>query len=129
VRIRIEAAFGLLTTKWSILRGGLITCSLATSSKVIMTCAKLHNFVINVDGIEDEEQARFTDIEYWRDNNNNVVRNEDDEPIGYQPTREEEEIPVGLSTTRTAIVQYIRANDYQRPIHNLLRNSNNDNNS
>ena len=125
LRIRIEAAFGLLTTKWSILRGGLTHCSLSTSSTVIMACAKLHNFVINIDSIKEEELARLTQIEHWRDpNSNEVVRNKDGDPLGFLPTAEEEDssTPAGESTTRTAIVQYIRVNDYQRPIHNLLRN-------
>ena len=46
VRIRIEMAFGRLTTKWRVLRRKLET-SLKVSSKVILACAMLHNFVIN----------------------------------------------------------------------------------
>ena len=88
-----------------------------------MACAKLHNFVINIDSIEEEELARLTQIQHWRDpNSNEVMRNEDGDPLGFLPTEEDATTPAGESTTRAAIVQYIRVNDYQRPIHNLLCN-------
>lgn len=44
VRIRIEMAFGLLTTKWRILRRKLET-SLKTSSAIIEACSRMHNFI------------------------------------------------------------------------------------
>ena len=46
VRIRIEMAFGRLTTKWQILRRKLET-SLEVSLIILSACAMLHNFIIN----------------------------------------------------------------------------------
>lgn len=45
LRIRVEMAFGLLTTKWRILRNGLNKHN-ATNKLIIGACAKLHNFCI-----------------------------------------------------------------------------------
>ena len=41
-------AFGLMTNKWQILQKEMIT-TLSTSAKVLEACARLHNFVINMD--------------------------------------------------------------------------------
>ncbi|CAM9931598.1 unnamed protein product, partial [Heterosigma akashiwo] len=46
LRIRIEMAFGLLTTKWRILRQPL-EVPLNRAPKIIFACMKLHNFCIN----------------------------------------------------------------------------------
>ena len=45
LRIRIEMAFGLLTTKWRRLRMTL-NFSVAKNAQIIRVCMKLHNFVI-----------------------------------------------------------------------------------
>ena len=47
LRVRIEMAFGLLTTKWRILRTTLRR-SCANNSKLILLCMKLHNFCIRM---------------------------------------------------------------------------------
>ena len=52
LRIRIEMAFGLMTNKWQILQKEMIT-TLSTSAKVLEACARLHNFVIDMDRDED----------------------------------------------------------------------------
>jgi DDE superfamily endonuclease len=48
LRIRIEQAFGQYSVKWRIIRKPLET-SLSTSSLVLTTCARLHNFIIEND--------------------------------------------------------------------------------
>ena len=47
LRVRIEMAFGLLTTKWRILRTTLRR-SCANNTKMILLCMKLHNFCIRM---------------------------------------------------------------------------------
>ena len=47
LRIRIEMAFGLLTTKWRILRNAL-TCHPWKNAKIVRVCMKLHNFCIRM---------------------------------------------------------------------------------
>jgi hypothetical protein len=49
LRIRIEMAFGLMTTKWRIFRAPLAT-SLDKTRKIIAVTMMLHNFVIENDG-------------------------------------------------------------------------------
>jgi len=127
LRIRIECSFGLLTTKWSILRGNLTHVSQRKASAVIMTCAMLHNFVISVDGL-DEDQAPQTIQPETLPGTNDPPRNEEGDPIGYFPNVAETEIDIelenqaGSSRIREAILNRIRSENLQRPFHNLLRN-------
>jgi hypothetical protein len=46
LRIRIEMAFGLLTSKFQILKKPL-QVKVGNAGKVFLTCATLHNFIIN----------------------------------------------------------------------------------
>jgi DDE superfamily endonuclease len=48
LRIRVEMAFGRMTTKFRILRGKL-SCTLVNQSKVIQAVTRLHNFIIDND--------------------------------------------------------------------------------
>ena len=54
LRIRIEMAFGLLTTNFRILRCNLATM-LSVTAAVLECCARLHNFVIDEDCEIDED--------------------------------------------------------------------------
>ena len=126
IRIRIEAAFGLLTTKFQILRGGLVGCSLPVASDTIMACVRLHNFVLNVDGIEREDNVRLEQVRNMA-HDRAVVRNEDGHPIGFLLSGMddlESHQQEGISRIRDGIVHIIRASDIQRPIENILRNQN-----
>ena len=118
VRMRIEVPFGLLTTKFEILRGGLLDCSLSMASDTIMACARLHNFVINVDGIEREDTARFEQVRNMA-HNGAVVRNEQGDPIGFLLSGMDDlkaQQQEGSSVIRDAIAHSIQANGFQRPI-------------
>ena len=55
LRIRIEMTFGLLTTKWRILRNDQQGTQ-DTISKLIEACIRLHNFVIDTDGEFENKQ-------------------------------------------------------------------------
>lgn len=119
LRIRIEMAFGLLTTKWSILQTNLAN-DLVLNSQVVMACARLHNFVIDQD---------------WEDDFDEDCHNGDDltsacriapmegSPLGwgYLPTVEQLETIPGTSRTRDAILQHVAQNGLRRPAANVER--------
>jgi hypothetical protein len=50
LRIQIEMAFGRLTTKFGLLRRKM-RCSLEMHSIALQVAAKLHNYIINTDGV------------------------------------------------------------------------------
>ena len=50
MRIRIEMAFGRITTKFRIMRSRM-SCNLSTQSQIINAVCRLHIFVIDADGI------------------------------------------------------------------------------
>jgi hypothetical protein len=54
VRIRVEMAFARLVLKWRILRAPLVG-SLGSSSRTIMACAIMHNYVIDSDGMNNSD--------------------------------------------------------------------------
>jgi hypothetical protein len=114
LRIRIEMAFGLLTTKWRILRRNLET-SLKNSAKIVEACARLHNYVLNC-----------------KDENEDGQDSQDDEPEihampgsplgwGYLPTIGDFNSLPGISHTRDAVVRKIAREGLRRPAHNLER--------
>ena len=86
-----------------------------------MACAQLHNFIIEEDMPEDEN-----------DNDGDIDPGElniiamPNAPLGmcYNPTMLDDEFVQysGVSQTHTAMVELIAENSYQCPIHNLLRN-------
>ena len=107
LRIRIEQAFGQYSVKWRIIRKPLET-SLATSSLILTTCARLHNFVIDNDWQCDEE-ITLSDV------------------VGslseiFRPSLTRFDTQPGASFLRDLIVAYIEQNGYRRPSYNRLRN-------
>lgn len=117
LRIQIEMAFGLLTTKWRIFRRDL-EYGLPMVSKICRAAALLHNFVID-ETVMDED-----DIEVYE----GAPRN-----LGYLPLHPEDigekvvpedgyEIPVGFSARRTAMIESIATIGLCRPARNIERN-------
>jgi len=114
LRIRIEMSFGLLTTKWSVLRtflGG----RLSTRSKILEACARLHNYVIS--------HKIKTDFDTFINNVESEITPMPDSPLGwgYLPTLQDFADISGTSATRRAIVKHIKHNGYRRPIDNINR--------
>ena len=120
LRIRVEMAFGRLTNKFRILKGCMVG-SLDRITAIVIACARLHNFVIKMDGIDDslgcdevrEEATIVRDVAA---------------PFGMTylpvvPNDEWEEFE-GMSYTRAAIVEYLRTNSIHRPLYNLERKRN-----
>ena len=54
-------AFGLLTNKWLILRRNLTT-SFAMSGVVLVACARLHKYVIDEDGMDNDHSVTLRGI-------------------------------------------------------------------
>ena len=115
LRIRIEMAFGLLQTKWSVLKKPL-QVNLHTAARTIEACARLHNFCLREDTTVDP-------------NHDEAILNEivpqSKTPIagwGYLPTLEELQPIPGTSIVRDVIIDRIGQLGLQRPTHNLLAN-------
>lgn len=73
LRIRIEMAFGRLVNKFRVLKKNL-EGSLKRKSRIIMTCARLHNFIIDMDQVfvlndqfNDKDEIIITNIEPQHD--------------------------------------------------------------
>ena len=138
LRIKIEQAFGLFTTKWRILRGNLKNCQLKTVKKVIEVCAKLHNFVLTVDNpyankspsqIQPGIEAMTTNTKAG----GNLVVVEDEmgtRRAGMIPpvAEEAEELQAiaqaakAPSLTRDTIMSWMESNAIERPQYNIARN-------
>ena len=107
MRIRVEQAFGQFSVKWRIIRKPLET-RLATSSILLGTCARLHNFIIDTDWQENEEVTSADVV-----GNLNEI---------YRPSLTRFRNQPGTSFLRDMIVKHIEENGYRRPCYNRLRN-------
>jgi hypothetical protein len=117
LRIKIEQAFGLLTTKWRIFRSNLDETDLVNCSKIIRTAFRLHNFVI------EHERESYLDNK-WELNIEPLDRAPRN--LGYLPTGDPREdshdtrtddaegIETGMSARRIHITEQMRARDIQR---------------
>ena len=120
LRIRIEMAFGLLTNKWRILNAPLQT-SLARSSDILMACARLHNFCIDMD--------QNSNIAPEDNDNGSVARRLQNlaprrgAPLGWSflPTAEPYRPIPGTSMTRDMILRRVEERGMRRPNANLER--------
>lgn len=120
LRIRVEMAFGLLTNKFRILKGRMVG-SLDRITAIVMACARLHNFVIAIDGFDEmmgcDEVREET-----------IIAKDVVAPFGmaYLPVVPNDEWVQfeGISYTREGIVEYLRQNSIQRPLYNLERKKN-----
>jgi hypothetical protein len=110
LRIKIEQAFGLLTTKWRVFRSNLDETDLENASKIIRTAFRLHNFVI-----EHERES------YLNDQGELNIEPRDRAPrnLGYFPTDPREDshdagVATGMSARRTHITEEMRERDIRR---------------
>jgi hypothetical protein len=123
LRIRIEMAFGRMTTKWRIFRKPLDT-ALARSRDIIMACMRLHNYVIRNDGVRLDNRRSSNDLlgqfrveplpqQHGLDAQNN----------GYLP-EVELEYPIGAPNAhrRNGIFNRIKELELVRPFDNIERN-------
>ena len=110
-------AFGRLVRKFQILKRK-IEGKLGKISQIISACARLHNFIIDMDVppsiLNEEEDDKI------------VPMNNGPQEMGYLPTMledEDEEFEKidGTSETRTAIVDEIKRQGIRRPEFNIQR--------
>ena len=119
LRIRIEMTFGLLTTKWRILRKKLEN-TLENSAKLLEACARMHNYVLNCQ-IRDEEETEEAATEDDRTEPEIHVMHDSPLGWGYLPTVADLETVLGTSATRDAVLRKIARHGFRRPTHNLER--------
>ena len=110
LRIKIEQAFGLLTTKWRVFRSNLDETDLENCSKIIRTGFRLHNFVI-----EHERES------YLNDQGELNIEPLDLAPrdLGYLPIDPREDsleagVTTEMSARRTHITEEMRERDIRR---------------
>ena len=130
LRIRVEMAFGLLQSKWSILQKPLLT-SLCTAAKTLEACARLHNYCIS-EGLVDMEIAAMLDnpdlsqeeVHVDQQSMFNEIQANPDSPLGwgYLPTVEPLVLEPGTSLVRDVIVGRLGHLGMHRPATNVLAN-------
>jgi hypothetical protein len=113
LRIRIEMAFGLLTTKWHILRRKLER-SLTNSSRILEACARMHNYVLNCNDQEDNPDSPQDEPE---------IHALAGSPLGwgYLPTVQDFSSLAGISHTHNTVVRKITREGLRCPAHNVER--------
>ena len=126
LRIRVEIAFGRMTTKFRILRSKMY-CSLQTQSSVIEAVTRLHNFIIDVDGIGVAEQPVRLVNGDTLDGNDYERLGIDPLPNGVEGNMGFESVPyeseeVVSASRQRALVEQLRQKTIQRPQYNLQRN-------
>jgi hypothetical protein len=109
LRIKIEQAFGFMTTKWRILRRPL-QVSLRNVGTVVMAIARLHNFVIS-----EKLALEGHGISETLDGNGG-------DELGYLPSDTTTVNIAGVSVLRDRIVRHIQASGLTRPQYNIERN-------
>jgi hypothetical protein len=128
LRIRVEMAFGRMTTKFRIMRNKMV-CTLATQSKIIAAVTRLHNFIIDIDGIGISDTPirigpndSLEEGELERLGIQPLLAQADDNNLGFLsvPYESDEVISSGR---QDAIVEALRVKTIQRPVYNLQRNT------
>lgn len=115
VRIKIEQTFGIFLNRWGLFQRPL-GMRLRTVPLLILSVAKVHNFVMNERYPNaDEVPPCFDEVMASLENESSF------QPLASTP-HDIESIP-GNSTLRQVIVDHVRANGYTRPAHNTSRNS------
>ena len=112
-------AFGRLVNKFRIL-GSTIVGSLNRVSRILMACARLHNYIIRQDGLAD-------DLHMEDDGRRPRSSQDSMAPLGmnYLPSIPDDEFvfgeAAGVSHTREEVVEWLRSQQMRRPLHNLER--------
>ena len=114
--------FGMLTTKWRIFRRPL-QVSVANAGKIFLACARLHNFIINLEGgvpstVGQQGGVATTEIGMDDDDENN------DDVRGFLPSDIGMTAIPGNSMMRDILMERISAMALVRPRYNIERNNN-----
>lgn len=63
MRKDVECTFGILKGRWRILKTGIRLFGVKAADEVFLTCCALHNWLLEIDGLDDEWQAGVAG--YW----------------------------------------------------------------
>ena len=119
LRIRVEMAFGLFVKRFGILRTAIAT-SVKTATKLMMVCARIHNFLLDRTKIEDDDTEQYPQQSF---SNRTRVRNSP-HGMSYLPTIADSfEYVEGYSQIRQSILERIMQQGRRRPLHNIVRNA------
>ena len=108
IRKDVECTFGILKGRWRILKSGIRLEGLENADKVWKTCCALHNYLLEIDGLDDkwelgvpsdwegslgeQEEEDITNIAALRRlNNPEAARHFDSSGMGYGNDRQEDE--------------------------------------
>jgi DDE superfamily endonuclease len=116
LRTRIEMAFGLLTTKWRILRSPL-QLKLDNVGELFLSITRLHNFCIN-ERLDNNVNINTNNNYYDEDNNGDPE---------FWPSDVTATTIIGYSMMRTLLLEKIVEEGLSRPYHNTRRNDHNRN--
>ena len=120
LRIRVKMAFGQMTTKWRIFRKNL-DFSLHKNTIIIEVAAKLHNYVIESDGVHFDCSFGEMSIE---DFGVETLQLGSLENNGYLPSSLDKDAQKELDQKRrNNIVDEIRERQLLRPDYNVIRNN------
>ena len=124
LRIRVEMAFGRLTNKFRILKGSIVG-SLDRVTAIVMACARLHNYIIMMDGSTDTSFNESGEEINQDDDRVFSIKPHPDAPLGmsYLPVipGDDWEQYDGISYARLAIVEHLREQGIGHPQYNLDR--------
>ena len=130
IRIRIEMAFVLLTTKWRIFRCNL-NYSPASNSLIVQAAMTLHNFVIDVDNIDrtnTNDDINDLQIEAIIPPSNMDESDDDSstcmsgDVVMFETTDPDYSAETTDTTRRDEIVNELNNFGLKRPSHNITRN-------
>jgi hypothetical protein len=114
LRIRVEMAFGRLSTKWRIFRRDT-DYEMSQLKLIIQAATRLHNFVIDVDGQHETDPDFILPIR------------QGPRGLGYIPSDPIEEntenVEIGNSARREFLVRALQQHGLARPVANLERNA------
>mmetsp|Transcript_14261 Transcript_14261/g.34632 ORF Transcript_14261/g.34632 Transcript_14261/m.34632 type:complete len:288 (-) Transcript_14261:90-953(-) len=112
LRIRIEMAFGRMSTKWRVVRQAL-NCDLEKNILICEAAARLHNFVIDQDDVRtpncpDIDYSMLGDPEYQMIRNFSSIDQVDGGPLGFLPNIPDNFPGIENMTRREAILEVIK---------------------
>ena len=131
MRMHIEQAFGMLVSRWRILRGGL-QYSVAISTKIICLLMKLHNFILQNDTSksflihylsESERTALESDVNQWCRESRELAREFQSRNQSLGCEHEGTLSPVtsvSASETRDKLIAIVKSKGRERPPVQLL---------
>ena len=110
LRISIENTFGIFIQRWGILWRAL-RCDPVEATKILVSCASLHNFIIDIDGIDRalqliEQQKHHYFLVFHQDELNTQPQH---------PTIQSSSSDGGGSSLRAAMVQQLSSLGVLRP--------------